>query len=106
MVEGNVAALFHDLIDSASDGSDATTYTGYYVATVYAICQTKVGSSWYTRSGIDQLVWCFENRINSTLQSSEFPGRPAWIDYSESASEPGGWDADDIRATWLQNIGN
>jgi len=105
-IEGNVAAFLTDLIDSTTDGNDNTAYSGNYVATVFKTCQTYQSSlGWRSMDAVDQLIWCLENRTNGTLQTTHFPGRPSWTNQSESATEPGSWDADDIRATWLQNVG-
>ncbi len=44
-------------------------------------------------------------RINSSVHNSKFPGITAPTSVSEGATEPGGWDADDIRTTWIKNVG-
>ena len=105
-IEGHVAALLHDLTDDDIDGNDSTYYSGSYIAAVFEDCITWIDSNWYAMNAADQLVWCLENRVNLTVQNNEFPGRSDWDDAEEQASEPGSWDADDMRATWLQNIGN
>jgi hypothetical protein len=104
-IEGNVAALFQDLIDSNNEGADSTTFGAYYVFTVFKSCETYDWPSWFDRNAVDQLVWCLENKIVSSMHSSNFPGRPSWLYQSESASEPDGWSACDVRSTWVMNVG-
>lgn len=105
-VEGNVAALFLDLIDSSNDGNDQTTYPARYVLDVLGTCRVKQSAlSWRDRHNITDLVWCLERDVNSDVHDDHFPGRSAPIDVSEGASEPISWRASAIRNTWVQNVG-
>jgi hypothetical protein len=99
MVEGNVAALLDELTD---------TYGGPYAATVFETCATKTSGvgGWIDRWSVTQLVWCFENRTNSTVQATQFPGSVVWTDQTESAAEPMIWDADSIRVIWVAHVGD
>ena len=54
---------------------------------------------------VSDFVWCLENRVNTSVHNYNFPGISAPSSASESATEPSDWDADDIRDTWLQNVG-
>ncbi len=101
-IEGYVAALLHDLIDSASDGDDETSYPVSYVTRVFETCRADNK----LRDDVTDFVWCLENRINSTVHDDSFPHGPDAPDrVRESASEPSDWSASDIRDTWLQNVG-
>jgi hypothetical protein len=106
MVEGNVAAMFHDLLDANNEGDDSSTYPGFYIATVFKTCWTMEWEGLeMPRHLVHQIVWCFENRTDWVLQDAAFPHSEwFWIDESESATEPGTWNADDVRATWEQNV--
>ena len=104
-VEGNVAALIWDLIDSARDGNDRTSYSARYVFDVFGACRVERANSWVKRNNTTDYVWCLENRVNEDVHDDHFPGITAPDDVSEGASEPGSWDADDIRKTWVQNVG-
>lgn len=101
-IEGNVAALLHDLIDSNNEGDDDTTYPPFYVGRVFESCLADNSAG----DDVSDFVWCLEKRINETVHDDSFPrGNDAPSTVSESAEEPDDWDADDIRRTWLQNVG-
>ena len=101
-IEGNIAALLNDLIDTANEGDDSTSYPAYYVGRVFETCRADNT----LRDDVTDFVWCLENRINSTVHDDSFPRGPDAPDnVSESASEPSDWSASDIRDTWLQNVG-
>jgi len=103
--EGYIAALFHDLIDSANENNDETTYSASSVATVFRTCQIRVaagGSRWYDRNDVSDFVWCLENRINDDLHDDHFGGVPNPT--HQRLTRSSSFDADDIRKTWLQNL--
>ena len=101
-IEGNFAALLHDLIDSEEDGNDETNYPEDFVADVFETCR----ANGVKRNDVTDFVWCMENRINSNVHNNHFPSGPsAPSSVSRSASDPGDFNADDVRATWIQNIG-
>lgn len=101
-IEGNIAALLHDLIDGGSETNDETNYSADYVTDVFTTCRVSGNSM---RNDVSDLVWCLENRVNSTVHKANFPGIAAPSDATEYATEPDDWDADDIRSTWLKNVG-
>lgn len=105
-IEGYVAALFHDLIDTRNEGSDQTDLAPRYVMTVFKTCRIvgRRGTT-YPRNDVSDFVWCLENRINGTEHGNRFPGISVPDQVREAASEPSDWDADKIRATWIQNVG-
>ncbi len=100
--EGRVAMLFHDLIDSASDGDDRTSYNAGDVMDVFRTCSVRVGN-WSDRDDTTDFVWCAEGRVNAGVHDDHFPGQTA--PSQVSAILPSGWDADDIRTTWVYNVG-
>jgi len=59
----------------------------------------------YPRNDVSDFVWCLENRIDGTEHGNRFPGISVPDQVREAASEPSDWDADEIRATWIQNVG-
>lgn len=100
-IEGNVTALFHDLIDGVKDGNDDTSYPADFIADVFETCR----ASGRKRDDTTDFVWCMENRVNSTVHNSHFPRGPsAPSRVSRTATNPRGWSADKIRETWKQNI--
>ncbi len=101
-IEGNVAALLNDLIDSNNEGDDDTTYPPYYVGRVFESCVADNSAG----DDVSDFVWCLENRINETVHDASFPrGNDAPDRVREGAAEPSDWSASKIRSTWLQNVG-
>lgn len=107
-IEGNVAGLFWDLIDNNNEANDRTTYPSHYVFSVFKTCRLRYARPYTSWKGVPSFVWCLENRVDRAVHRSKFPGAPApWspTSLSERAREPSNWNADDIRSTWLQNLG-
>ena len=109
-VEGNVAAMFLDLIDSDSESGDDTNYSPYYIVDVFKSCEVKVKKLGVTlthdRDDVSDYVWCLENRVVKSVHDQKFPSGPTAPESAqESASEPSDWDADDIRTTWTNRVG-
>ena len=102
-IEGHVAATFLDLIDWDNERNDSTDLSARYIFGVFTTCEVKV-SKWKKRNDVSDFVWCLENRINSSLHRSIFPGisTPRYV--REKATEPSDWDASEIRSTWRQNL--
>ena len=100
-IEGNIAALFHDLIDSNNEGDDETTYSADYVTDVLKTCRVN-GSG--KRDDVADFVWCLENRVNENVHDENFPGLSSPNNVSESATEPSDWSPSDIRSTWLKSL--
>lgn len=69
-IEGNVAALFQDLLDSNNDGNDRTDYPGYYVMMVFKTCKTPTAK----RDDTADFVWCLERAVNEDVHDDHFPG--------------------------------
>ena len=101
-IEGFIAMLFWDLIDSANEDADETSYSSSSVGTAFKSCRIRFSGPWRTRNNVSDFVWCMENRINSDVHNDHFPGLTA--PSQQSATRGSDWDADDIRSTWLQNL--
>lgn len=99
--EGSVAALLRDLIDATNESSDRTTYPARYVFTVFKTCV----SGGAERNDVTDFVWCLENRVDATVHRAHFPTRHLPSSVSERATEPSSWNADNIRSTWIKNVG-
>lgn len=101
-IEGNFAALIHDIIDSSNEAADETTYPASYVADVIETCTADGADG----DDVSDFVWCLENRIDDNKHTDSFSreGLPP-DEVSEDATEPSGWDADHIRTTWVKNVG-
>lgn len=100
-IEGNVTALFHDLVDDTNESDDETTYPAYYVMTVFKTCENSGGD----RNDVADFVWCLENRVDDDEHEDHFSKLSTPSSPRESASEPDDWNADDIRSTWHRNVG-
>lgn len=98
-VEGNVAALFHDLIDDENESGDETTLNPYDVARVLKTCRNSGGRI----NDTADFVWCLENRVDAGVHNVRFPGLSA--PSNPSSVRPTSWDADDIRSTWTNTVG-
>ena len=103
-VEGYVAMMIHDLLDSGSDGNDDTDYNGAYVFRVFKTCEVKGNGVWQDRDDVSDFIWCLEERVVSSVHEEHFDDITTPTDQREYATEPGNHEADDIRATWLQNL--
>jgi len=104
IIEGTVAAFFHDLTDSVAEAHDSVSFPGSYIGDIVETCQVN-GSN--DATGIDHLIYCFENQIDTLVTNDPdyFPERSADpTSYSESATEPIGWGWSVIRAIWLKNL--
>ena len=102
-IEGNVAALFYDLMDpyNSREPDDLTAYWGQYIFAVFKTCRTPTDK----RDDTADLVWCLERAVDEDVHEDHFPGLSAPSGVKEMATEPADWDRDDIRATWLRNVG-
>ena len=98
-VEGNVAALFHDLIDDRNEGNDRTSLDPRDVMTVFRTCRNSGGK----RNDTVDFVWCLENRVNAEVHRIHFPDLSA--PRNPRSTRPSYWNADDIRSTWLNTVG-
>lgn len=112
LVEGAVAAFFFDLRDPANEPADPVAYPYSYLTAAIKTCRvyanTISGSTmWVIPDGIDFLTYCLENRIDPAVTGSSvfFTDRDNFLygdptDFMESASEPAGWSASDLRSLW------
>lgn len=103
-IEGYVAMLFHDLLDSANEGNDDTDYGASYVFRVFETCSVRVGSSWHGINDVSDFVWCLELGVDSSEHEDQFGDIPTPSQIREWADEPGNHDDEDIRRTWKQNL--
>ncbi|MCE2399172.1 MAG: hypothetical protein J4F34_09140 [Gemmatimonadetes bacterium] len=117
-VEAHVAALFYDLIDAGTAGpdhpgetgepEDKTHYDSHYVMKVFATCEVEyphwLPDDWEKRNDVADFVWCLENRVDTVLHDSTFPGIGVPHDSREEATEPSDWSPDSIRSTWRWNL--
>jgi hypothetical protein len=104
-IEGNVAALFHDLLDDTTESGDEVDFPPSYVTTVFRTCDVYRARRWLDRDDSSDYVWCLEERVNGSVHDDNFSGVPRPSNQRHSASRPSGWNADDIRTTWRNNIG-
>ena len=108
-IEGNIAALFWDLLDNPSNDDDDTSYGADYVFGVFRTCEyarlIRGRTTWYDRNAVPGYVWCLKEGVDKPAHRKHFPRRGTPTDVRESVTEPSNHDADDIRETWKQNVG-
>jgi hypothetical protein len=101
-----VAAFLLDLVDaySPSEPWDTLAFPGSYIANIISSCKVNTNRA----NGIDHLVLCFEQQVDSAL--AHYP-RPYFstrlTDYysqTNSAGTPAGWSQAAVRTTWLSNL--
>lgn len=109
--EGAVASFLYDLLDggnspdsptNTSDGDDDNIqYQGTYLADIVRTCQANGQRA----SGIDHLVYCLEQEVDTAVSHHYFLTRsPAPTSYSVSATPPSNWSRTDIRALWKRDL--
>jgi hypothetical protein len=108
-IESSVAAFLHDLLDPPNESYDAVALPGRYLADVIASCWVSplYAGSGGRAAGVDHLTYCLERRIDRTVT-----GSPLWFAtrypdptvFRESAAEPLGWSASQIRAVWVRDL--
>ncbi len=107
IVEGVVAAFFHDLLDPANEPHDSLELEGSYLAEIIETCEVETNSNWARANGIDHLIFCMENQVDTLVTGSAtyFPTRSTDPDdQRESVTEPGSWTMSKIRAIWKKNL--
>jgi len=78
------------------------SYPADFLADVFKTCRAHG----VKRNEVTDYVWCLEERVNATVHSDHFPRGPSAPGFvSRNATNPSDYDADKIRATWLQNVG-
>lgn len=103
LIEGAFAAFLYDLTDSAIEPHDSVAVAGTYIVDLIRSCQVKYGLlAWRRANGPDEVAYCVENTINPGSYFSPRGVPPS--QYSESATEGGGWTASRARANWTWNL--
>ena len=85
-IEGNVAALIHDLTDDNNEGGDEVSYDIEDIITVFKTCRNSHGK----RDDTTDFVWCMENWVDPTVHRERFPrheGPPT----NARSTRPSGW---------------
>jgi len=107
IIEGAVAAFLFDLADAYSivEPWDTLAFPGTYIADIVVSCKVN---GLYRADGVDHLIFCFEQEVDSSLAISPhtyFPTRVANT-YGQwnSAGTPPGWSQSAVRATWIRDL--
>lgn len=113
-VEGNVAAMMYDIVDSSTAGEgsesfDNTAYGGQYFADLIRTCSVLSASGWKRASRADHLIYCMENLTSVTAPSGYQTDFSGIVSYSENAIEPHGspptgWSQVEVRRNWWWNL--
>jgi hypothetical protein len=99
VVEGAVAAF---MLDALGGVSMTTQQMGATIGT----CRLVHGTTTTTASGIDDLVYCLERTIDSSVQATYFTGRlaPKASSISALGPLPSAWNQSTIRSLWLHDL--
>ncbi|MEE8175312.1 MAG: hypothetical protein V3T97_01715 [Gemmatimonadota bacterium] len=102
--------MLWDLVDSTNETAfDALAVSAGYLGDVVETCDVKEGSIWKRPNGIDHLIFCFEQEIDSAVTGSSVycPARSSHPnDFRESATEPSGLTKQKVRDIWTHNLYN
>ena len=60
---------------------------------------------WQDRNDVSDFVWCLEEAVTANIHEQQFDDIPTPTAVREWAIEPNDHDDEDIRGTWIQNIG-
>lgn len=104
ILEGAVTAFLWDVTDAANETHDDVAYPHSYVADILRTCEVGDGTTVLHADGIDHAIRCFEKQVDNTINSYFYTRDPASTTYSESATEPGSWNLNDIRQLWLKDL--
>lgn len=103
VIEGAFAAFLYDIVDTAVEPHDSIAAPGSYVRDIVRTCQVKYSGGNYRRAnGTDELTFCIENAINPSGYLAVRGATPT--NYSESATESGGWTSVRARLNWVWNM--
>ena len=109
LIEATVAAFLFDVTDPANEPHDNVEAPGYYMRDIVATCEVWQSLSWIDADGVDHLVYCMEEDVDSAVTGSStwFTSRStAPTDERSSAQSSGtwGWSQANIRKLWLWNL--
>lgn len=100
-VEGVVAAFLLDITDPANESPyDVIQYPGSYLFNLVKTCRVN---SYYVPSTVDQTVYCLEDNVDHSAQSTYFPYSSVLVE-SNSATKPADWNASNIRTLWKWDL--
>ena len=104
--EGQVAAFLYDLTDEFNtETHDNLTIDTHDLARVMGNCRVNQGA-WRRPDGIDHLIWCLENRVDSQITGNAqyFPERDTHPTSENQGTHS--WAQYDVRINWLKNLYN
>lgn len=104
--EGPIASFFWDLTDSGMGSHDSVAFPGWYISGILKTCEVDGGSR---ANGIDHIIYCMENQVETIITSGPdyFPDRDSdRSSYSEGVTEPQGWSWQVIRDLWIEDLYN
>lgn len=111
LVEAAFSALLFDLVDGPSwpgrvilgTDDDDFEFPGVYVADIVRTCRVQTAGVWHDATGTDHIVWCLQQIV--APEAPFFPTRFTHpTAFTESASEPAGWNATTMTALWQKNL--
>lgn len=105
--EGPVMSFFYDLFDGGSGEShDLLDLDVQDVLTVMGNCQVRVSGSWIAPTGIDHLIWCLENGVDSDITGGDDYFTTRTVHPTEENQSDHSWNETHVRKLWLKNLYN
>lgn len=103
--EAAVAAFFYDLTDPANETHDRLDIGEAALATIMNDCGVRTtGSSWNSPDGIDHLIWCLENQVDTAITGGDDYFQERESHPTQENQNDHSWDEDHIRTMWLMNL--
>ena len=105
--EGPVMSFFYDLFDGGSGEShDLLDLDVQDVLSVMGSCKVLVSGSWIRPAGIDHLIWCLENQVDSDITGGDdyFTTRDPHPTKENQSNHS--WNETHVRKLWLKNLYN
>lgn len=62
------------------------------------------GSSWNSPDGIDHLIWCLENQVDTAITNGDDYFQERESHPTQENQNDHSWDEDHIRTMWLMNL--
>ena len=105
--EGPVMSFFYDLFDGGSGEShDLLNLDVQDVLSVMGSCKVQVSGSWIRPTGIDHLIWCLENQVDSDITGGDDYFTARGVHPTSENQGNHSWNEAHVRKLWLKNLYN
>ena len=105
--EGPIMSFFYDLFDGGGGEShDLLDLDVQDVLTVMGNCEVRVSGSWIAPTGIDHLIWCLENGVDSDITGGDDYFTTRSVHPTAENQSDHSWNETHVRKLWLKNLYN